>query len=89
MSPLTEKPSTAEAAESLELWFVNLGIARLAATFIEAFGSLSSVLAQFLYVSQPLLDAWLPADKLNSLAEMLEDEEQSAALAVRLRKGKA
>jgi len=66
-----------------------MGIAKLAAAFIEASGSLSSVLAQFLYIGQPLLDAWWPAEKLASLAKVLEDEEQSAAFAARLRKGKA
>ena len=86
MSPSKEKPTTSEAAEGLELWLADLGIAKLAASFIEAFGSLSSLLAQFLYIGQPLLEAWLPAEKLSSLAEMLEDEEQSAAMAARLRK---
>ena len=77
-----------EPRENLERWLEDLGIAQLAAAFIETFGSLSSVLAQFLYVSKPLLDAWLPADRLKTLAENLEDEEQSAAFAARLRRAK-
>lgn len=74
--------------ENLEHWLAELGIAKLAANFIEMFGPLSSVLAQFLYISQPLLEIWLPANKLSSLAEYLEDEEQSAAFAARLRRGR-
>jgi len=77
-----------ESAENLERWLADLGIAQLAAAFIETFGSLGGILTQFLYVSQPLLEAWLPADRLNSLAENLEDEEQSAAFAARLRRAK-
>jgi len=88
VSPSEDLPAPSELNKSLEIWLADLGIAKIAAVFIETFGSLSGLLAQFLYVSQPLLETWLPAERLTSLAESLEDEQKSAALATRLRMGR-
>lgn len=62
-----------------------LGLARLAAAFLEVGGALNLILAQFLYVGQPMLSTWLPDEQLVALARLLEDPEAGAAFAARLR----
>jgi hypothetical protein len=75
-----------EKTESVALWLSELGIASIAATLIESIGSLSALLAQFVYIGQPMLRGWVAKERLTGLAQVLEDEKQSADLAVRLRR---
>ena len=58
----------------------------MAATLIESFGSLTALMAQFVYIGQPMLQGWVSNERLTGLAQLLEDEQQSADLAARLRK---
>ena len=75
-----------ESAESVALWLSELGLGSMAATLIESFGSLSALMAQFVYIGQPMLQGWVSNERLTGLAQLLEDEQQSADLAARLRK---
>ncbi len=76
----------AESAESVALWLSELGLGSMAATLIESFGSLTALMAQFVYIGQPMLQGWVSNERLTGLAQLLEDEQQSADLAARLRK---
>lgn len=58
----------------------------MAAALLEAGGTLNALAAQILYVSQPLLETWLPAGKVQSIANLLEDQEENAAFIALLRK---
>ena len=76
----------------MEIWareITRLGLAHVAAALIESFEMLNTLFAQLLYLGQPLLDGWLPAERVESLAKLLEDEEQSAAFSALLREGKS
>lgn len=75
----------------MEIWagkLTRLGMAPIAAALIESLGMLKTVFAQLLYLGQPLLDGWLPDESVETLANLLEDEEQSAAFSALLREGK-
>jgi len=84
---LTSKISSADKTEwgkwarQLQHW----GLASFAAAFLESGGAFAALGAQSLYVAQPLLDTWMPADTLRALAEMMEDPQRSAAFAQTLR----
>ena len=52
------------------------GIDNLVASFLEAAGPLSVIGAQFVYVSEPILDGVVPAGHMRALANMLEDDDQ-------------
>lgn len=69
----------------LALHLQRLGLASLTASLLEAGAPLTPVLAQGIYISQPLLEPWLPPDRLDALAALLEDENQTAALVHALR----
>jgi len=58
-------------AKNLQLW----GLTRWAAAILEAFGPLSVVMAQVIYIGQPLLSRSIPGEKLTGLAKMLEDSQ--------------
>jgi hypothetical protein len=66
---------------SLHRW----GVQNLVASVLEAFGPLSILGAQFVYISQPLLSTAVPADHLEALARLLEDPLKSHAFATYLR----
>jgi len=66
-----------------------MGLAGLAAVFLEAGSPLAPLAAQGIYISQPLLEIWLPKEHLLALAALLEDERQTAALAQTLREVQA
>ncbi len=70
-------------ARILQQWGINQGIASL----LDIAGSLSVLLAQFLYLSQPLLFGVVSSVSLNSLAEMLEDAEERNRFIIVLREG--
>ncbi len=56
-------------ARALEHWGIKGGVALL----IEAAGSLNVLLAQALYLSQPLLSGSISTSSINSLAHILEN----------------
>ncbi len=56
-------------ARTLQHWGINQGVASL----LEGFGSLSILLAQLLYLSQPLLAGAVNSDSVQALAQVLEN----------------
>jgi len=73
------------------IWASNLhqwGVHELAATLLEAAGPLSTIGAQVVYLSQPLLSVFLPSEQLSALADMLDDTTQTRAFAIYLREGR-
>jgi len=62
-------------------------LASLAAVLLEAAGPLTFFAAQALYMSQPALGAFLPAEEIGALADVLQDSAQAHALARRLEVG--
>lgn len=56
-----------------------LGLAKLAAVFLESGGAFCTLAAQALYISQPLLEPWTAKDKVRDLAELLESPAEAAA----------
>jgi hypothetical protein len=68
-------------AAILQRW----GMRDLAASFLEALGPLVIFGAQAVYVSQPLLNGIIPTNRLQALADLLEDSSQVKAFAAFLR----
>jgi hypothetical protein len=66
-------------AQFLQRW----GVSEPVAAFLEALGPLSIVLAQFVYIGEPLLGR-SPAN-FRALAQMLEDREEARRFAAFLR----
>ncbi len=62
-------------ARNLQRWGVTQGVA----TLLEAFGPLTVIGAQLIYVSQPLLGRSLPGEQLDGLARLLEDSDTTHA----------
>ena len=56
-----------------------LGLAKLAAAFLESGGAFSTLAAQALYIGQPLLEPWAAKKEVGILAELLENPAQAAA----------
>lgn len=70
-------------AENLHRW----GIQDWVASLLESASPLGILGAQAIYLSQPLLDTWIPAGHLNALATMLEEPLQMQSFATFLREG--
>jgi hypothetical protein len=68
-------------ASNLHRWGVKDG----AAVLLEAAGPLTMLLAQLVYLSQPLLGKSVSGDSLNALASMLEEPAQTKAFVEILR----
>ena len=60
-------------ASRLHSWGLNSWVA----SFLEAFGPLTTIGAQVIYISQPLLGAFVPQKQLETLADILDDPEQT------------
>ena len=73
-----------EWARFLHLW----GLDHVAAALLETAGPLTIILAQLVYVSQPLIGSGQPAGRLQALATLLEDQEESRSFANYLREEK-
>lgn len=58
-------------ARALERWEIKNGVASL----LEIAGSLNVLLAQVLYLSQPVLIGTVPSSSLSSLAQLLENPD--------------
>lgn len=56
------------------------------AAFLESAGSLTALIAQLLYLGQPLAGFFFPENQLQSLAEMLEQPLQRSSFIDLLRK---
>jgi hypothetical protein len=88
--PLTKKPDpiALELHPEWARWAARLhrwGLRGFAATLLESGGAFATLAAQSLYISQPMLDTWLSPRGLRSLAQTLEDPQQTAAFATFLR----
>jgi len=63
------------------------GVTEWIATLLEAAGPLTTVGAQMIYISQPVLSALFPSDHLEALAYMLEEPQTTRKFASYLREG--
>jgi hypothetical protein len=73
-----------EWARLLQRW----GLNELAAALLESAGPLTFFLAQLVYVGQPLLGNGYAGARLDALARMFEDQEESRSFATFLREEK-
>lgn len=60
-------------ARNLHRWGMEAG----AAILLEAAGPLTMLLAQFIYISQPLLGKVISSESLDALSQMLEEPTQT------------
>ncbi|MBN2146575.1 MAG: hypothetical protein JW726_04265 [Anaerolineales bacterium] len=68
-------------AKNLHRWGMEDG----AATLLDAAGPLTMLLAQFVYVGQPLLGRLVSPESIEALADMLEEPTQTKAFVETLR----
>ena len=71
-----------------EIWTKILrrwGMQALAASFLEAAGPLTTLGAQMVYLSQPMLSSFLPRSHMNALATMLENPSETVQFITYLR----
>ena len=67
-------------AKNVHRW----GLGVWAATFLEAVGPLAMLGAQAVYLVQPFISSILPSDHLDALTELLEQPDQTRAVATLL-----
>lgn len=60
-------------AARLHSWGLNNWVA----SFLEAVGPLTTIGAQFIYISQPVLEVFFPQNHLEALANVLEEPEET------------
>jgi hypothetical protein len=68
-------------SKSLHRW----GLHHLTASFLEVSGPLALLGAQAVYLTQPVLTGFIATERLDALADMLEDGEQIREFIVYLR----
>lgn len=71
-----------------QVWACNLhkwGLAEWIASILEAAGPLNLIVAQLIYLAQPLAYTALPEDHWQALTEMLEDKKKAQSFATLLR----
>jgi hypothetical protein len=68
-------------ANALHRW----GLTNFAATLLEALGPLNLFGAQMVYLTQPVLTTFVPADHLDALADLLEDSQTTQSFITVLR----
>jgi len=73
-----------EWARFLQHW----GLGELVAAWLDAAGPLTILLAQFIYFGQPFMRGAVPTAKLDALARLFEEQEESRAFALFLREEK-
>ncbi len=83
--PVLSLTSTPQKRNPLIKQIQHWGLGSLAAALLETGGAFASLAAQGLYVAEPLLTSWTPAQSVRELAAMLEDPHQRAELADALR----
>lgn len=84
-STLPGEIQSGDLLADLAAYLHHLGLASLAAALLEAGAPFTPLLAQGIYMSQPLLEPWLASERLDTLATLLEDESQTSALVLALR----
>jgi hypothetical protein len=73
---------------SWEVWIKTLrhwGMQFLVASLLEAAGPLTMLGAQFIYLSQPVLNGIMPGRQVDALATLLEDPAETRQFIVSLR----
>ena len=70
-------------ANGLQRW----GLQELVASVLEAFGPLSLLGAQIVYLGQPLLNQTVSASHMEAFAHMLENRDETQAFVAMLREG--
>lgn len=70
-------------ARSLHRW----GLEEVAAAFLEAGGPLNLVLAQGIYLVQPLVSSQASKSHLETLADILEEPQETRSFVTYLREG--
>ena len=73
-----------EWARFLHLW----GLDNVAAVLLETAGPLTIILAQLVYFSQPFIGQGQAPGRLQALAGLFEDQEESRSFAIYLREEK-
>jgi hypothetical protein len=71
-----------------EEWALNLqrlGLREIAASLLDAAGPLTIFLAQVVYMGQPFLHETLPGDRLQALAHLFENPDESRSFVNYLR----
>ena len=61
-------------------WALNLqrwGLREMVAALLDAAGPLTIFLAQFVYMGQPFLHGILPGDRLQAIAQLFENPDES------------
>lgn len=71
-------------SRGLQQWSLD----RVAVVLLETAGPFTVLMAQLMYLGEPFLKGLLPLGQWNSLAALLEDEEESRMFAVYLREEK-
>ena len=75
-----------------EIWTKTLrrwGMQALAASLLEAAGPLTSLGAQLVYLSQPVMSSFFPCNQLDALATMLDNPAETQQFVVFLRESSA
>jgi hypothetical protein len=62
-----------------------LGVTSFVATFLDVGGPLNILTAQLIYVSQPVLQWFIPRSQIDGLARLLEEPESARSFAAYLR----
>lgn len=68
-------------ARKLNHW----GLAGITAALLESGSAFAMLASQSLYASQPLIETWIPRNKVNALAKMLEDPNRTSEFVAALR----
>jgi hypothetical protein len=73
---------------SWEAWARNLqrwGVREFVAALLDAAGPITILLAQLIYVGQPLMQGIIPGDRMQALARLFDNPEESRSFATFLR----
>jgi hypothetical protein len=79
------QPIWMDWARTLEHWGINTGVASL----LEVTGSLCVLLAQLLYLGQPLISGMIPSRSVDAFARMLENPAERQEFVTILRERSA
>ena len=78
---LTDRSSWEAWARNLQRW----GMREFAAALLDAAGPITILLAQLIYFGQPLMRGIIPGDRMQALARLFDNPEESRSFATFLR----
>jgi hypothetical protein len=70
-----------EWARFLHQW----GVSEIAVVLLDAAGPVHLILANLVYAGQPFFRPWIPGERVQALASLFEDQEESRSFAAFLR----